>query len=112
MVELGQLEEQHAAFTGRGVRVVVVSMEGTKEAEATQRQFPHLVVIADAERGLTGAVDAIHVGAGPDGADIAMPTTLLIDGHGVVRWIFRPDSFLGRLSPTEVLAAIDTHLKK
>jgi alkyl hydroperoxide reductase subunit AhpC len=112
MVELGQLEEQHEAFASRGVRVLVVSMEGAKEAEATQRQFPHLVAVSDANRGLTGAVDAIHVGAGPDGGDIAMPTTLLVDGQGVVRWIFRPGSFLGRLSPSEMLAAIDTHLKK
>lgn len=112
MVELGQLEAQHEAFASRGVQVVVVSIEGAKEAEATKKQFPHLVVVADEKRGLTGAVDAIHAGAGPDGADIAMPTTLLVDGHGTVRWIFRPGSFLGRLSPADVLAAIDAHLPR
>src|SRR5689334_383348 len=112
MVELGQLEAQHEAFARRGVRIVVVSIEPAKEAEATQRQFPHLVVVADENRGLTGAVEAVHAGAGPDGADIAMPTTLLVDGHGTVRWIYRPGSFLGRLSPSDVLAAIDAHLPK
>jgi|SRR4051812_33436913 len=112
MVELGQLEGQHEAFDKRGMRIVAVSLEGLEEAKVTQADFPHLLVLSDAKRGLANAVHAVHAGAGPEGSDTGMPTTLLVDEHGIVRWIFRPDTFIGRLSPAEVLAGVDQYLPK
>jgi hypothetical protein len=35
---------------------------------------------------------------------------VLVDRQGTVRWTFRPERFLDRLSPDELLAAIDQHL--
>jgi peroxiredoxin len=107
MIELGQLEGQWQELEKKKVRVLVVSVEGRKAAEATQAQFPHLVVVSDAQHQLTEAAASIHPHAGPDGGDTAAPTTLLIDGNGKVRWTFRPDRILVRLSPSQVLAAID-----
>ena len=40
-----------------------------------------------------------------------MPTTFLVDGSGNVRWLFRPERFLVRLSPAELLAAVDANLQ-
>jgi peroxiredoxin len=110
MIELGQLESQWQEFEKRKVRVVVVSVEGLEEAKATRADFPHLVVVSDAERKLSEAVAVIHPGSGPDGGDTAAPTTLLIDGSGTVRWTFRPDRVLTRLSPAQLLAAIDKEM--
>jgi hypothetical protein len=36
--------------------------------------------------------------------------TILVGGQGTVRWLFRPGRFLERLSPAQLLAAIDEHL--
>jgi alkyl hydroperoxide reductase subunit AhpC len=110
MIELGQLERHHEDFAKRNVRVLVVSLEGQDDAEKTQTQFPHLLVVADADRGLINAAGVLHPQAGPEGADAAAPTTILIDRGGVVRWVFRPDLVLTRLSPEELLAAVDNHL--
>jgi peroxiredoxin len=110
MIELGQLEAAHAEFDKRRTRVVVASLEDQPTAQATQADFPHLVVVADAERNLAEAVQVIHEQSAPGGGDTTAPTTLLIDGGGTVRWLFRPDRFLTRLDPTQVLAAIDQHL--
>jgi peroxiredoxin len=110
MLELGQLEEHWREFEKRNVRVVVVSLEGQEAAEATQADFPHLVVVSDAERKLAEAVAVIHPRSAPDGGDTAAPTTLLIDGSGTVRWTFRPDRVLTRLSPSQVLAAVDREM--
>jgi peroxiredoxin len=110
MIELGQLEAHWQEFEKRGVRVVVVSVEGQEEAEATQAQFPHLVVVSDAQRKLADAVDVIHPHSAPDGGDTAAPTTILLDGDGTVRWTFRPERVLTRLSPAELLAAIDREM--
>ena len=110
MVELGQLERRHEDFEKRNTSVVVISVEGTDDARKTQADFPHLLVVADQGRGLSDAVDLIHPHSGPGGADSDTPTTFLVDRQGSVRWLFRPREVVARLSPDEVLQAIDTNL--
>jgi alkyl hydroperoxide reductase subunit AhpC len=110
MLELGQLESHQQEFAKRNARVVVVSIEDQEKAKETQTAFPHLVVVADAQRGLANALEVIHRQSNPHGGDSAAPTTLLVDGKGVVRWMFRPDRAFRRLSPAEVLAALDEHM--
>src|SRR5437879_4527330 len=112
MIELGQLEAEHREFDKRNVQVVVISLEDQDKARATQAAFPHLVVVADADRKLAKALDVIHQHSAPDGGDTTAPTTVLVDGKGMVRWTFRPDRFLVRLSPAQVLAAADAHLPR
>ena len=107
MVELGQLEAAHQEFEKRGARVIVSSLENQEMAKDTQDDFDHLVVVADAERGLANALDVVHR---QSAGDTAAPTTLIVDGHGTVRWLFRPDRFLRRLSPAEVLTALDEQI--
>ncbi|HEV8061857.1 MAG TPA: redoxin domain-containing protein [Gemmataceae bacterium] len=110
MIELVQLERRHEDFAKRNTRVIVASVEGLDLAQQTQEKCPHLLVLADAQRGLTEAGGLIHAHAGPEGADIATPTTILLDREGIVRWIFRPSQVVERLSPDEVLQAVDEHL--
>jgi alkyl hydroperoxide reductase subunit AhpC len=109
MLELGELERHHEDFSRRNWRVVVVSMEGPEEAKQTQADFPHLLVVTDHERGLSDAVGLIHPGSGPGGGDTSAPTTILVDRDGIVRWLYRPPSAISRLSPDEVLRAIDSY---
>jgi peroxiredoxin len=110
MIELGELEAHHAEFDKRNARVIVVSLEVEKNAQATQSDFPHLVVVADKERGLAKALQVVHRQSAPDGGDTTAPTTLLVDGAGTVRWTFRPDTFFRRLSPAEIVEAFDKRL--
>jgi peroxiredoxin len=107
MIELGQLEKHHADFEKRNVRVVVSSVEGPEESKKTQSRFPHLQVLADDSHALSNAVDVMHKNSGPGLSDTSAPTTLIIDGSGIVRWTFRPDNVTTRLSPEEVLAQLD-----
>ena len=110
MTELGQLEGSWQEFEKRNVKVIVVSVEDGEAARATQADFPHLVVVSDAERRLAEALAVIHPGSAPGGGDTAAPTTILVDGGGTVRWTFRPDRVLTRLSPSQVLAAVDKEM--
>jgi peroxiredoxin len=110
MSELGQLEAHWQEFEKRRVKVVVVSIEDQNAARATQADFPHLVVVSDESRNLANTVAVIHPESNPHGGDTAAPTTILVDGSGTVRWMFRPDRILTRLSPSEVLAAVDKEL--
>jgi peroxiredoxin len=110
MIELGQLERRHEDFTRRNTRVIAVSVEGPDDARKTQADFPHLLVLADQGRGLSEAAELIHPRAAPDGSDADAPTTILVDRHGTVRWLYRSSEVIARLSPDDVLGAIDTHI--
>ncbi len=110
MTELVQLERRDEDFSKRNARVLVVSMEGPDEAKKTQADFPHLTVLADQNRGLSEAAGLIHHQAAPDGSDADVPTTILIDRLGIVRWLYRSPEVIARLSPDDVLRAIDNHL--
>lgn len=110
MIELGQLEETHAEFAQRGVRIMAISNDDQATASKTQTRFPHLTIVSDADQNLAKAVQVIHAGAAQDGGDTNAPTTILVDGAGKVRWLFRPGQIVVRLSPQQLLAAIDEKL--
>ena len=110
MVELGQLERHHEEFDARGVNIVAASLDDLDESAKTQGQFPHLTILSDRDESLARAADVIGVHHSPTGATTVSPTTVLIDAGDTVRWIFRPDRYIKRLSPPELLAAIDSHL--
>lgn len=112
MKELGELEKHHQDFEKRNTRIVVVSVEGRTDAARTQADFPHLLVLADETQALCRAVDLIHQNAKPGGGDAAFPTTILVDRQATVRWIFRPDRYLVRLAPDELLNAVKRHLNE
>jgi len=109
MIELGQLERRHQDFVKHQMRVVVVSVEGLDDAKKTQADFPHLLVISDEGHGLSDAAGTMHVHAAPDGGDIDAPTTIAVDRHGTVRWLYRSPQVITRLSPDDVMAAVDLH---
>jgi alkyl hydroperoxide reductase subunit AhpC len=110
MTELVQLERANEQFAKRNVRVLVASLEGLELAKQTQADFPHLVVLADETRSLSLAAGLIHSHAAPDGSDADVPTTVLIDRRADVRWIYRSPAVIVRLTPDEVLRAIDQNL--
>ena len=110
MIELGQLEKKHDEFAKRNVRVIAISMEEPSEAAQTQTQFPHLTILADSGRGMSEALAFVHAKTRPDGGDADAPTTIIVDRSGTVRWFFRPTQVIARLSPDEVLKAVDATL--
>src|SRR5690242_2478576 len=111
MAKLVQLERRNADFPRRDTRVVAVSVEGLDDARKTQADHPHLTIVSDEARGLSEAAGLIHPHAAPDGGDADVPTTILVDRGGTVRWIYRSPSVIARLSPDEVLRAIDQNIR-
>ena len=107
MAELGELEDHHRQFDERHIRVVAVSNDDQKTAQETQADFPHLAVVSDVHQNVAKAMQVLQAGAGHDGRDTNAPTTFIVDGGGQVRWFFRPNRFIERLSSDELLRAID-----
>ena len=111
MTELVQLERRHDEFAKRNARVIAVSVEGLDDARKSQSEYPHLTVVSDEAHGLSEAAGLIHPHAAADGGDTDVPTTILVDRGGTVRWLYRSPSVIERLSPDEVLRAIDRQLR-
>lgn len=86
------------------------SLEGVEEARQSQAEAPHLIVLSDSDRHLTNAAQVIHSRSSPTGGDTSAPTTVLIDTEGRVRWVFRPNRHIERISVVDLLAAIDRFL--
>ena len=107
MIELGQLEASYQEFAKRNIRVIVISNDDQVQAQKSQATFPHLTVISDKDQNIAKSMQVIHPGAAVDGSDTNAPTTFLVDGAGSVRWFFRTSRLVARLSPTELLRAID-----
>ncbi|MDA0658112.1 MAG: redoxin domain-containing protein [Planctomycetota bacterium] len=107
MIELGELEKQHVEFTKRGVRVIVVSNDPVEMATMNQADFPHLIVVSDADQSMAKALGMIHPGAGEHRDDTNAPTILFVDGDGTVRDMAQPLRIINRLSPADVLATAD-----
>jgi peroxiredoxin len=111
MIELGELEKHHEEFAKHGVRIVVISDDHPKIAQLTQADFPNLIVLADARQVMAKALQVTHTAFGPlGGRPTNAPTTFLVDSDGTVRWLYRPDRFIARLCPEELLTAIDETL--
>jgi peroxiredoxin len=107
MTELVQLERRHEDFSKRNARVMAISVEGLDDTRKTQADFPHLTALSDEARSLSEAAALIHPHAAPDGGDVDAPTTMLVDRRGTVRWLYRSPSVIARLSPDDVLQALD-----
>jgi peroxiredoxin len=108
MKELVQLQGKQDEFAKRKVRVVAISDDDQKTAQETQNDFSRLVIVSDPDQTIAKAMSVLHPGAtGPGGNETNAPTTFFVDGEGYVRRVYRPESYLRRLSPAEVLAAID-----
>jgi peroxiredoxin len=108
MTQLTELDSHHADFERAGAEVVVVSVEDLEKASQTKRDFPHLTVVSDKEQELSKAIDLINQAASPEGADIAAPTIILLDGAGQVRWLHRPERIIARPSAKELVAKIES----
>jgi peroxiredoxin len=109
MTELGQLAAHHDEFAKRHTRVVAVSVDDLDDSQKTQQDFPQLTIVADHDHKLSEAAAVLYKEALLQ-KDVAAPTTILVDKHGVVRALHRPTNVASRLSASEVLEMVDQKL--
>lgn len=63
--------------------------------------------LADEEGALLDELGIRHQGGRDDGADIAYPTSMLVDGDGIVRWIFQSHTYRERARAEAIFGAIE-----
>jgi len=117
VTELGELRQHWQDILDRRVGVVAVSVDPPDVSERLRQRLGLAIRFLSDERGTL--MDALHVrhrnGMPPsfithratDGRDLFLSTTFLLDAEGVIRWVYRPDTYRVRAPAREVLRAID-----
>jgi peroxiredoxin len=115
---MGQLREHWQEILDRRVDVVAVSVDPPEISEKLRRKIGVGIRFISDERGTL--MDDLHVrhrnampprlisGRPSDGnRDLFLSTTFLLDEAGVIRWVYRPDTYRVRAPARELLRAID-----
>jgi len=130
-LELRAWAEQAAALRAAGAALIAISPEAADRATAYETDWnPPFAVLTDADQrvaeayGLTfelpGAartaqrrLDAPLDRLNADGTwRLPVPTTCVIDPHGVIRWAYVNDDYTERAEPEAVVAAVESLIAK
>ena len=107
-------EELRPELDERDVQIVTVCGD-TPEKIRTGRGKHGLqaVMLADPEASVIQELGianrGVHSGP-PGGAPLPIPTTVLVDAGGTVRWIDQSENYQRRSDPDRVLGALNQHL--
>ncbi|MFQ5691497.1 MAG: peroxiredoxin family protein [Nitrospinota bacterium] len=104
-MELVQLQARAAAFRDAGVEVVPISADRPEESERLRKRLPSdLRFVCDADARAAERLGLLHVKGHPsEKRDIATPAMILVDGAGIVRWVFKPRNYRMRADLDDVL---------
>jgi peroxiredoxin len=110
---LRRWEALQPEFDALGVRMVALSPDTPEEArEMARRHDLRLALLADPDLAVIDRYGVRHArGFAPPGPrgmrrPLAIPTTILLDGDGVVRWIDQAEDYRVRSDAPRVLTAV------
>ena len=107
-MELGQLQKYYDTIRTRGVQIYAVSIDSPEENRALrERVGAGFTFLSDPDATVLDRLHIRHHTPNPSGKDIAMPTQILVDKAGIVRWIYQPSNYRIRARPETVLAVLD-----
>ncbi|PYN78127.1 MAG: hypothetical protein DMD96_21705 [Candidatus Rokuibacteriota bacterium] len=90
-----------------GVQILAISPDpNTKSQELADRLKARYRFLTDGDLALTRRYGLVHARGGPNGEDVPIPTTVVIDRHGIVRWLKLADNYQVRPDPTDVARAV------
>ena len=120
MTELGELRKRYREIMDRGVEVVALSVDPPAITEKLRKKLDLPIrFLCDVDGTLMNPLHIRHDGGMPPAIvagevakinaskDLFLATNFLLDEQGVIRWIYRPDTYRMRASIDELIAAID-----
>jgi peroxiredoxin len=106
-VELEQLQKHYHTIRNYDVRLYAVSAASPDQNRAlSERVGAGFTFLSDPDAHVLDQLNISHTTPNPSGKDIPIPTQILVDKFGVVRWIYQPPNYRIRARPETVLAAI------
>ena len=75
-------------FSAAGIRPVAISVDTPEESRNLCRKAGYtFTFLSDPKAEVIRRYDLLHVGAGPEGDDVARPAEFLVDSSRVVLWV-------------------------
>ena len=102
-------EDLRPELDARGIELVAISTDTPEQIRAGRAKHgAKVTLLADPDLSVTKQYGLVNrPGLAPGGIRaLPIPTTLLVDAHGVVRWIDQATDYAVRSNPERVLAAI------
>ena len=89
------------------MQILAISPDpNTKSQELADRLKARYRFLTDGDLALTRRYGLVHARGGPNGEDVPIPTTVVIDRHGIVRWLKLADNYQVRPDPADVARAV------
>ena len=89
------------------MQILAISPDpNTKSQELADRLKARYRFLTDGDLALTRRYGLVHARGGPNGQDVPIPTTVVIDRHGIVRWLKLADNYQVRPDPADVARAV------
>jgi peroxiredoxin len=111
---LRRWEELRPELDERGIRIVTLCTDTPEKIRAGHRKHGlQAVMLSDRSLEVTDLYGLRNqaVNSGPPGVPgQPVPTTILADAHGIVRWIDQSENYQRRSAPEVVLGAIEQHI--
>jgi len=110
---LRRWEDLRPELDARGIALVAISADTPEQIRAGRAKHgARATLLADPALGVTAQYGLVNrKGISPSGLRrLPIPTTILVDAEGVVRWIDQATDYQVRSHPERVLAAIQRTL--
>ena len=91
----------------QGVQILAISPDPNERSQQlAERLRARYRFLTDRDLAVTRRYGLLHARGGNRGQDVPRPTTVVLDRHGVVRWLQLADTIQVRPDPTDVARAV------
>lgn len=106
-MELEQLQNYYATIRTYGVKIYAVSIDSPEvNRPLRERVGADYTFLSDPDATVLDKLNIRHHTPNPSGKDIAIPTQILVDKAGIVRWIYQPSNYRIRARPETLLSVL------
>ena len=107
-MELEQLQNYYTTIRTYGVKIYAVSIDSPEVNRALrERVGADYTFLSDPDATVLDKLNIRHHTPNPSGKDIAIPTQILVDKAGIVRWVYQPSNYRIRARPETILAVLE-----
>ena len=89
------------------MQILAISPDSNERSQAlAERLRARYRFLTDRDLTVTRRYGLVHARGGPNGGDVPLPTTVVVDRREIVRWLSLADNYRVRPDPAEVTRSV------